>query len=139
MYILNRTLSDLSKNDKNFQAGLTNFKFLVKEMKRSLQFYEYCYEVIHTANLVTLDMVKKYEITCRALLACSCGIFFDQQTVSHDSNNCPTIEGCVYPELATFYLALFPVFPLTEPTKATSHSTNSTVHRLVLLTKGVKN
>ena len=62
MYILNRTISDLSKTseyDKNFQAGLTMFKFLLNEMKRSLLFCEYCYEVIHTANLVALDMVNE--------------------------------------------------------------------------------
>jgi hypothetical protein len=62
MHILNRTLSDLSKTseyDKNFQARLTKLKFLLKEMKRSLLFYEYCYEVIHTANIVTLDTVNK--------------------------------------------------------------------------------
>jgi len=63
MYILNRTLSDLLKTsdyDKNFQAGPTKFKLLLKEMKRSLLFYEYCYEVIHKANFVILDMVHKF-------------------------------------------------------------------------------
>lgn len=62
MYILNRTLSNLSKtseHDKYFQAGLTKLKIILEEKKRSLLFYEHCYEVKRTANLVTLDVVNK--------------------------------------------------------------------------------